>query len=211
MKWRCSCLWNEKQSSTSFFNYDAKLTSVITMGTLVYFFSLAMFFCDVMSCDVINVKNFMKFWGTSFEFWLRPCHLSRPRNWRIIQLYDWELFIVCPQCVKFGGQRLRSWGDLMVSAPTKVISEDNVIEESCDFKGALSGLRKVVVTENLLKMMKNAFYFASKALFVLKIFHALSWLVGHADYKERVNFKIYDFTTWLRSNCNTHIDQYLKK
>ena len=60
------------------------------------------------------------------------------------------------------------------STHKKMISEDNVIEESCDFKGALSGLRKVVVTENLLKMMKNAFYFASKALFVLKIFHALS-------------------------------------
>ena len=35
--------------------------------------------------------------------------------------------------------------------------------------------------ENLLKMMKNAFYFISKALFVLKIFKFLSWLVGHVD------------------------------
>ena len=38
------------------------------------------------------------------------------------------------------------------------------------FKGALSGLRQFLTTENPLKMMKNAFYFTSKALFVLKIF-----------------------------------------
>ena len=39
------------------------------------------------------------------------------------------------------------------------------------FKGALSGL---LPTESPLKMMKNAFYFTSKALFVLKIFKFLS-------------------------------------
>ena len=32
--------------------------------------------------------------------------------------------------------------------------------------------------ENPLKMMKNAFYFTSKALFVLKIFKFLSWFFG---------------------------------
>ena len=31
------------------------------------------------------------------------------------------------------------------------------------------------------KMMKNAFYFISIALFVLKIFKFLSWLFGHAE------------------------------
>ena len=44
-------------------------------------------------------------------------------------------------------------------------------------------------------MMKNAFYFFLKAL--LK--------------KDKVNFKIYDVTTWLTNNFNTHIDQYFKK
>ena len=38
-----------------------------------------------------------------------------------------------------------------------------------DFKGALSGLRQFMATELSLKMMKNAFYFTLKALFVLKI------------------------------------------
>ena len=49
------------------------------------------------------------------------------------------------------------------------------------FKGALSGLKQFLVTENHLKMMKNAFYFTSKALFVLKIFKFLSWLFGHVS------------------------------
>ena len=38
------------------------------------------------------------------------------------------------------------------------------------FKGALSSLKQFFTTESPLKMMKNAFYFTSKALFVLKIF-----------------------------------------
>ena len=39
-----------------------------------------------------------------------------------------------------------------------------------DMKGALSGLRQLLTTEGPLKMMKNAFYFTSKALFVFQIF-----------------------------------------
>ena len=42
------------------------------------------------------------------------------------------------------------------------------------FKGALLGLGKVLVTESPLKMMKNAFHFTLKALFVLKTFKFLS-------------------------------------
>ena len=36
-------------------------------------------------------------------------------------------------------------------------------------KGALSGLRQFLASESPLKVMKNGFYFTSKALFVLKI------------------------------------------
>ena len=58
------------------------------------------------------------------------------------------------------------------------------------FKGALSGLRQFLATENTLKMMKNAFYFTSKARLVLKIFKFLSWLFGHVaklfDWKDRL-------------------------
>ena len=60
-------------------------------------------------------------------------------------------------------------------------------------KGALSDLRQFLATESPLKMMRNAFYFTSKALFVLKIFKFLSSLFGHVsqrlDQKDKVNFK----------------------
>ena len=39
------------------------------------------------------------------------------------------------------------------------------------------------VGESSLKIMKNAFYFMLKALFVLKIFKLLSWLFGHVGNK----------------------------
>ena len=64
-------------------------------------------------------------------------------------------------------------------------------------------------------MMKNAFYFVLKTLFVLKIFKFLSWFAGHVekrlDKKDKANFKIYHITTWKANNYNTHIAQYLKK
>ena len=69
-----------------------------------------------------------------------------------------------------------------------------------------------MATEAPLKMMKNAFYFTSKALFVPKIFKVVFGNVSkHLDKKEKVNFKFYDVTGWLTYNCNTHIAQYLEK
>ena len=46
--------------------------------------------------------------------------------------------------------------------------------DGCVLKGALSGLRQFSAIESPLKIMKNAFYFTSKALFALKIFKFLS-------------------------------------
>ena len=42
-----------------------------------------------------------------------------------------------------------------------------------EFKGPLLGLRQFLKIESPLKMMKNAFYYMSKALFVLEIFTSL--------------------------------------
>ena len=59
-------------------------------------------------------------------------------------------------------------------------------------------------------------FFTLNTLLVL-ILTFLSWIFSHVekrlDQKNKVNFKIYEVTTWLKSNCNcnTHIDQYLKK
>ena len=48
-------------------------------------------------------------------------------------------------------------------------------------KSALSGLRKFLAFESPFKMMKNAFHFSSKALFVCEAFKYLSWLFGHVS------------------------------
>ena len=91
----------------------------------------------------------------------------------------------------------------------------SIAMKQCAFKGVLPGLRQFLATESPLKMMKNPFYFTLKTLFVLKIFISLSWLFGHVekwlDCKDKVNFKIYDVTTWKTNNCNTRITQYLNK
>ena len=75
-------------------------------------------------------------------------------------------------------------------------------------KGAILGLRQFLATEIPLKMMKNAFYFTSKALFVLKIFKFLSRLFGQVlkrlDLKDKGNFKFYDATAWLTNYFYTH-------
>ena len=49
-----------------------------------------------------------------------------------------------------------------------------VVSSPIRIKGALSGLRQIFENESILKMMKNAFSFTSKSLFVLKIFKFLS-------------------------------------
>ena len=63
--------------------------------------------------------------------------------------------------------------------------------------------------------MKDAFYFTSKALFVLKVFKFLSWLFRNAvkrlGKKDKVSFNFDDVTAWLTTNCNTDIAQYLRK
>ena len=60
-------------------------------------------------------------------------------------------------------------------------------------KGPFSGLRQFLATKCPLKMMKNAFYFTLKALFVLEIFKFLSLhfsqVKNRLDLKAKVNFK----------------------
>ena len=74
---------------------------------------------------------------------------------------------------------------------------------------------QLLATERPLKMMKNTFYCTLKSIFVLKVFTFLSWLFGRVeklpDEKDKINFEIYDVTTWSTNNCNTYIGQYLKK
>ena len=51
----------------------------------------------------------------------------------------------------------------------------NLLHSICEeLKDTLSGPRQFLATGSPLKMMKNAFYFTLKALFILKIFKFLS-------------------------------------
>ena len=50
---------NKILQKESFFNYDANLTSVIIMELkFIFFFVMLVSLYDLISCDVINVKNF---------------------------------------------------------------------------------------------------------------------------------------------------------
>ena len=59
-------------------------------------------------------------------------------------------------------------------------------------------MKQFLATESPLKLMRNAFYFTLEALFILKIVKFLSLLLGNIekqlDYKDKVNFNIYDVT-----------------
>ena len=52
-------------------------------------------------------------------------------------------------------------------------------------------------------MMKNAYYFTLKAIFVLKIFKFLSWGSGQVEkrlhWKDKIVFKVHDVTTWEKT------------
>ena len=79
-------------------------------------------------------------------------------------------------------------------------------KSSLSFEVGLSPSKNICVTcfiKSLLEIMRNAFYFILKALFIIKIFRFLSWLFG--DVIKTVWLKIHDVTTWFSNNCNTHI------
>ena len=71
-------------------------------------------------------------------------------------------------------------------------------------------------------MMKNVFYFISKAMFFIylkssfrskdiEMFVLTIWSRRKNGLIKKINFKIYDVTTWLTFNSITDIAQYLTK
>ena len=90
---------------------------------------------------------------------------------------SWEFSSI--SCVEFLTQKHRKI--------TKNISRPEVFYKKGVLNySALYGLRQFLITENPLKMMKNAFYFTLKALFILKIFKFLSWLFRHVEKTARL-------------------------
>ena len=68
-----------------------------------------------------------------------------------------------------------------------------------DLKGGLSGLKQFLATESPLKMIKNAFCFTWKALFVLKIFKFLSLLFCHITKRLDQKDKLRLISSFMRS------------
>ena len=69
----------------------------------------------------------------------------------------------------------------------------------------------ICFNEHRLKVIKNAFYFMLKAIFVVEISKFLSWLLGYVekrfDKKAKVNFKIYDVTYWTTNTYDIRITE----
>ena len=63
--------------------------------------------------------------------------------------------------------------------------------------------------------MKNTFYFILKAFLFSRYLNFCPHFFDNVgkliDKKATVNLKIYDVITWITSNKNAHIVQYLKK
>ena len=118
---------------------------------------------------------------------------------------------------KHGATQIIFWGKVFKRGVRKFCGRQPLksLKEYGLLKGAPSGLRQFLATKNPLKMMRNAFYFTSKALLVLKIFKFLPQIFGHVakrlDKKDKVNFKFNDVTPWLTNNRNTRIAQYFEK
>ena len=76
-------------------------------------------------------------------------------------------------------------------------------------KVGLSNSKKKICIISLnaspLKMMKNDFCFMLKALFVLKMFNFtfFNHVGKRLDKKAKVNLKIYDVTTWIKSQTTS--------
>ena len=63
---------------------------------------------------------------------------------------------------------------MFYSLKIRINPVNQILRNNEKVKGAPSGLRQFLATESPLKMMRNVFYFISKAIFVLKIFKFLS-------------------------------------
>ena len=61
----------------------------------------------------------------------------------------------------------------MVTFPEEIVNQYTYLDLSL-----LAGLKQVLATEILLKMIKNAFYSTLKAFFVLKLYKFMSCLFG---------------------------------
>ena len=110
---------------------------------------------EVRKLQVFNTSNPLKNLFYGFKYITSVPYKTPKQNFNNLQ----KKFL---ECVKTGRN------DSKFTIAKYHISTMEII------KGTLSCLRRLLATESSLKMMKNAFYFTLKALFVLKIFKSLS-------------------------------------
>ena len=112
-----------------------------------------------------------------FKNWLSK--ICRRLPWKNLKWYCLP-WIICPKCFKISGkskhfQKTQSFFCWSVyNFWCRIIFFNKKWQNLCSFKGTLSGLRQFLAAESLFEIMKNAFYFTSKVLFILKMFKFLS-------------------------------------
>ena len=97
---------------------------------------------------------------------LRPATLLKRRLWHRCFPVNFAKFLRTPFLQNTSGQLLQTITSIALKLPTG---------QFINFNGALSGLTQLLTAGSPLKMMRNAFYFGLKALFVLKIFVLTFW------------------------------------
>ena len=109
-----------------FLDYDANLTTVITWGSnsVIYNPAMLIFLYHTISWEFTSstIKNFTKFWGPCFKFWLCSCLLSTFSCFFIstILSLSTEISILCSfNFVQHNYVRPSVWND-MISLNIKV-------------------------------------------------------------------------------------------
>ena len=99
------------------------------------------------------------------------------RLWHRCFPVNFAKFLRTPFLQNTSGQLLQTITSIALKLPTG---------QFINFNGALSGLTQLLTAGSPLKMMRNAFYFGLKALFVLKIFVLTFWSCRKTTWLERL-------------------------
>ena len=100
-------------------------------------------------------------------------------SWSPLQFFITALWAHCPS--GWTKKYHSGWFQEVVKFRLGTILFLQTMQFLITLKGALLGLTQFLPTESATKVMKNAFYFTLKALFILKIFQFLYWLLGHVE------------------------------
>ena len=144
-----------------------------------------------------------KKWSCKLKKWWKmtkkKCHLKNDKVWHGYHFLDHSQNLFDPMC-----WNMNEWKQLLLYLYLYILEGKKLLSLTLTFQKKVFF---ICFNDSSSKMMKNAFYFILKALFLLTIFKFLSWLFERAEktawLRDKVNFEIYDVTAWLRNNYNT--------